>query len=534
MADEDLFGLDDNDKELVSSLSENPQAIDSSIVPEELTDSVDPTPPKQPVEGPELDTDGQLDQIAAQASPATAPAQPGEVPGPATATNEAVITKETALAQQRQAAEEQIAARKAEIAQQKAEDDRLINAEATQRSKAASDRFDKHMAAFEQQKLIDPRAHVSTKSKLSVIFGALGGSKGSNVGLDMLQQKWKDDLALQKSNIDLAHDGVIMARTGVQDAREGRREMQLAADARYVAQLNSAIKQGELQLKKLGVPAIDIDNDKRLLSLKADRVKALAAARKAQDEHDLAQARSYYYKHGGSNLGAALAQKRDARQERAATRADQREERMDASDVIKEVKASTKEFESEKGVKQSILHANRGLELVKKDPNNPSNWVHLVDALIRSNTGRAAILSQYELFMGHAAPQNPEEAISQFKAKFTSGKPSPEQQKNIVGSAEGILSELKAEAKEFHDNLRSNYDQDDRLRSNPRAWEAYNRHNKNVFGTLPGYGGSSGHGAATTKPAAVPKPTGAEIQQMKAAQKAGDHDFDAILKQYGY
>jgi hypothetical protein len=144
--------------------------------------------------------------------------------------------------------------------------------------------------------------------------------------------------------------------------------------------------------------------------------------------------------------------------------------------------------------------------------------------------------------MGHSAPANAEEALAQFRAKYTGGVPSPEQQKNILTSAHGILGQLQNEAKEVHDNLRENYDEDSRLRSNPRAWEAYNRLNQNTFGVLPGY-----EKASKAKPAAasatmpspapaktVPKPVGADILEMKRYQKQGDHRFDAILKANGY
>lgn len=280
----------------------NPAVTGGSPVPEDLEPPAAPAPV---YEGPEAPIS--LDELAATPSPVPATVMPAPAtagPGSKLGTED-TIRRQGELDTQKAEAEAASAEAQSAAAREKDENARLAYADYLDRRKASEERLDALTKQFQETKITNPRERTPKwKSTLSVIFGALGGAHdGSNVGLDALKAKWKEDLDLQKANIDALKDKVVMARTGLKDVDEGRQQMQLAADAAYIARLNSAIKQGELQLKKLGVPQAAINTDQRLSALKADRAEALAKARKAQDEHDLAQARAYYYRHGGNNAG---------------------------------------------------------------------------------------------------------------------------------------------------------------------------------------------------------------------------------------
>jgi hypothetical protein len=138
-----------------------------------------------------------------------------------------------------------------------------------------------------------------------------------------------------------------------------------------------------------------------------------------------------------------------------------------------------------KEVKIPLEHGQRGIDLVEQNPNNGANWVHLIDAMIKSNTGRGAIMSQYQTLMGHTAGSNdtPEQVLEHFR----SGLPSEKQRAAILNSAKQINNELRGSAKEFYDNFRR-YDQDPAVLRNPVVKEGYVRRERDTFGTLPGYG----------------------------------------------
>lgn len=129
------------------------------------------------------------------------------------------------------------------------------------------------------------------------------------------------------------------------------------------------------------------------------------------------------------------------------------------------------------------------LDRVKKDPNNPTNWVALVDNAIKTNTGKAAIMSQYNLYMGHAAgaSDTPEQVLEHFRTN----KPSPAQQAAILSGAQQAQGELAQQGKEANDNYHAAVDSSPIIQNNPAAKAAVAMHERNTFGTLQGYGKQS-------------------------------------------
>lgn len=195
--------------------------------------------------------------------------------------------------------ESKTADKAAQLAQEKDEDDRLAYADYQERRTTASKNLDDKIAAFDKTNvLVNPRDNVSAKSKLSVIFGGLGaafsaagGGDSTNHALVQLEKKWDDETALQKARIGAAKDSVVMARTGLQDVDEARHEMTTQANALHLSHLNSAIAQGEAQLKGTGQTQAEIDADSRIIKLKASRAALAIQAQKDADAHALNQAR---------------------------------------------------------------------------------------------------------------------------------------------------------------------------------------------------------------------------------------------------
>jgi hypothetical protein len=188
------------------------------------------------------------------------------------------------------------AAAAADEAKRKAEEAQAAHVQFQADRQEAKDRLDAKTAAYEAaNKLVDPRKNVSVKSRLAVIFSGLGsamaGGPYKNDALENLQKSWDDDTERQKANIAALKDSVVMARTGLKDVDEGRRELQESADAKNLATYNAALKQGQSQLANLGMDQAAIDSDARIQALKSARAAAADKAAKDQDAHLLNQAR---------------------------------------------------------------------------------------------------------------------------------------------------------------------------------------------------------------------------------------------------
>jgi hypothetical protein len=455
------------------------------------------------------------------------PPSPGEPSKPVTAPDAMETAgKEADLDQKKATIAQQQADREAAIAKEHEDDARLAYADYLERRQKAQDNLAAKIQRFEEQgRIVDPRQHTDmTKARLSVIFGGLGsafrsagGGEAGNHALSQLQQKWGDDLERQKANIGLLKDSVVTARAGVKDVDEARAELEQAANAKTLAQYNSAIKQGERQLKALGFSQADIDADKRIQSLVAGRAKVAADAQKARDAHDLNQAKTALYlrKAGRGGAGGGGVSAKEQRAQRKEARDERRLDVAEAAPTVKEMNESVKEFTAKGGVKEGILHGKRALAAIEKDPNNNTNWTNLVDAMIRSNTGRSAILSQYKLYTGHATGDV--DLASQWFHKAIDGGLSEAQKKTILGAANGTLGQLESDAKDFYDNFRQTYDNDPRL-SNAEVAQHYKALEKTTFGTLPGY--QKGEANPAPKAAAPAAPADKRADPMLAKARA--------------
>jgi hypothetical protein len=277
------YGLEQEDKDLLASLSGAAPEVETAPP---LLDEPDAAPV---MEGPQLDPTqelpgGVLDQVAETPSPV-----PDEPLTPAT--SEATIRKQGGLEKEQAQANIDVAQQQSEFATQHNMDLRLAHADYLERRQRAEQDLDRKVKELDAAKVTDPRSQDKWKNRIAVVFGALGAGGGTNQGLEAVQKKWHDDTERQKVNIGLLQDRVTQARTGVKDADEGRRQLTDAANAQLISNYNTAIKQGELQLKKLGIPAAEIAQDQRLQKLQAGKAAAVQLARKQQDEHELAQAR---------------------------------------------------------------------------------------------------------------------------------------------------------------------------------------------------------------------------------------------------
>ena len=302
--------LTDEDRRLADQVGADVPQSGLGPTPGNLDEIAPASPVAVPVEGPEELPGLPVEGPGAPAQPDDAQVQrealPPELTAPTgQAARDANAREAEAIAAQQGEQDAKKAAIEAATAKQMADDAKAADQEAAltqadylQRRQQAEGELDARVKAYESTKLTDPREKTNgLKATLAVIFGGLGaafrsagGGDSHNTALTSLQKRWDDDTAIQKANIAALRDQSVMARTRVADIDEGRRRMQRDADARLVAKYNTALKQGESQLKNQGVPQAQIDADKRMLQLKEGRMKAEVQARKDEDAHALAQA----------------------------------------------------------------------------------------------------------------------------------------------------------------------------------------------------------------------------------------------------
>jgi hypothetical protein len=155
-----------------------------------------------------------------------------------------------------------------------------------------------------------------------------------------------------------------------------------------------------------------------------------------------------------------------------------------ATPVIKQMTEGLKEFTAKGGPRERLMHSESALHALEQNPNNPVEWTNAIDSMIRTNTGRAAIKAQYDLYTSHAHGQV--DTFDTWVEKLKSGLPSPEQRKNLLAALRSSNSELRREAHDTWENFRK-YDQDPAVARNRYVREGYQRMERDVFGKLPGY-----------------------------------------------
>ncbi len=445
MADftDEQYGLDPEDKDLIQSIGGGDSySPDAGQLPEtdalgagDLLDDGNPAPV---IEGPQLDPNqelpgGVLDQIAETPSPAPEEEQP------VAATSEATIRKQGGLEQQQAQAGIDVATQQVEDAKQHNMDMRLAYADWLERRQRSEQDLDRKVKELDAAKVTDPRKQDVWKNRVAVIFGGLGAglAGGSNAGLDAVQKKWHDDTERQKANIGLLQDRVAIARTGVKDADEARRQMVDASNAQLISNYNTAIKQGELQLKKLGIPAAEIAQDQRLQKLQAGKAAAVQLARKQNDDHELAQAR----------IKLMAAQAARAGRVNAGGAGDKKAAAKDDKEVHDDIKSYETRTEGRTVNVRGKVGVVTGIQSLRKQLN---------DAMSSGDTGRmkaAAIAVQEKAgsllsggkttnFQGHIieSPKTMQDQIQEGIGKFTN---SPAAGKSYMKSLVDLLNTVE-------------------------------------------------------------------------------------------
>lgn len=236
--------------------------------------------------------------------PGAAPGAPTPPDGPATAS--AVPVAEDVIKRQGEL-NEKIAQDKADEAKREAEEAKLnqadMNDAVDKGNGLIADRqkhFDDALGRYQSMKSHEyfdpdnPHKHSKLLAGLSIAFGGLGaadsaagGGSGENHSLTQLKGRIDDDWKHQNDNIERARDSVVMARTGIEDAKTAKNALLEDNNARRVATLDAMQTEARAQLAERGVPQAKIDTDQRILDL--GRARALAAQKADEQRRKDAQ-----------------------------------------------------------------------------------------------------------------------------------------------------------------------------------------------------------------------------------------------------
>jgi len=513
-------------------------------------------------------------ETAPEVAPAAAPA-PGSAADILSRSNEAagLATRQGKEDVERAKIQAATAAQQATDARLAEQEANLERAEYLQRRKDLERDLDAKVKAYESQKLTDPRQRTNgLKATLAVIFGGLGaafrsagGGDSHNTGLQALQKKWEDDTELQKANIAALRDQAVQARTRLADADDGRRNMMRDADARLVAKYNSALRQGEAQLKDRGVAQAQIDADQRIVSLRTARDQALARARQADDAHALNQAKIERLKAQASGTGPSGATEdvMRARARLANAQADRLERRAKGggggggaagADVAQYLINNpgdipgAKRLAAQKGVGSKefdkIVGQTKPTESQAKDAKQASVGLRAVDAIERS--GYTPSRDDVQKWLNNQRLTYAAGAPGVKGLVFTLGQ-------NIGAVPQSEVEGLSDNAKSYFGSVRRYMETIGRAQSgaaiSPTEWENFfNQYGPNSKGGLEaarqylrdqfnisGVAGrqiSATGGTPSGARQAVPEPSPDELARMRKAKARGIHDFDEIIERY--
>lgn len=300
------------------ALIEPPAAAPGAGVPGAVDSAIVPPVPEGPPE-PNAATDAILAKLPPGAAPAV-PAGPGGVAPaqgagidaagnpdpsapPAPPSPEGVVVKQKALEQSK--AEDALlnadAERKAQMVHQKEQEEAIAhgNAKLSQSQKTYDDRLSEYQGMGIKGYYEQPH-HSRLMAAIAIALGgigaglsAAGGGSSENRVLTQINKNISDDYERQKFQIDKARDSVVMARTGINDAKEAKAALLEDAAAKKTATFDGIEKEARQQLAERGMSQPQIDADSRILQIQAMRKQAQIDADKRQHQEALDAAREH-------------------------------------------------------------------------------------------------------------------------------------------------------------------------------------------------------------------------------------------------
>jgi len=205
-------------------------------------------------------------------------------------------------------------------------------------------------------------------------------------------------------------------------------------------------------------------------------------------------------------------------------------ELREAGPVLHEMDKSLEDVTRKGGLAENLIHMQGTLDQLQQQPNNPVVWTNAIDAAIRTNTGRAAIKAQYDLYREHA--RGVVDSFNSWLESKKSGNLGEAEKKNFRGAFNSGYNEMRAQAKQAYDSFRQ-YDQDPRVQRNRAIGEGYQARTRNAFSRLPGWGKPEGDKAAepakdSAHPAVAPVGEVKTLPNGTKVRKVGPNQWEAV------
>lgn len=421
-----------------------------------------------------------------------------------------------------------------------------LQEEANQARKSANEHYDAIQKKIENFQFHNYWEEKSTGQRIlagiSVFLGGLTRSADAkNSTLEAINNAIDKDYSRQKEKLLQLKDAGERARQAGLDANSWYKEQLAELGIQQGFSKDATAAQAEAHILRNGGNAQDAQSNVLVQTLRQkaeeDRAKGYIDLEKAKLNAEAMKARTAAAGGGSLNVVAIVDELRRggatpgqiARDPRLATAnpkdvmsaikgsdSAQGSEKSVSGDVTKEMAARMKELNDPKnGVGTKFKQVDEALKAVDYNPGNPVVWTNMIDGMIRSNTGRAAILSQYKLYTGKAA-NSFDIALSALNQAAGDGTLGDKVKANLKAAAEASRTEYQGAIGKLENNVRGTYEKDARVVNNPRSQSAY-RANHMQFQPFPG--GESIGGGAPAAPAAPSGPvktaTGPNGQKLK-------------------
>jgi hypothetical protein len=214
---------------------------------------------------------------------------------------------------------------------------------------------------------------------------------------------------------------------------------------------------------------------------------------------------------------ARFEQEKELARIRAAAAANMQGARLnqtEAHDIGEELKAALVPVTDKKeGIAARQRHLGESINQVQAQPHNPVAWTNFIDGMIRTNTGRAAIKAQYDLYTQHAG--GAAERFENWFESLKSGNPGEGIRNNLLGAGQAALGELAREGGEEKSKIRA-YETDPRVVNNPVARAKVKAMEHTAFGNLADHPAGDEVGTVRTLP------------NGKKVKKVGDNQWEAV------
>lgn len=418
------------------------------------------------------------------------------------------------------------------------------NAGLAKKQKYYDDSLEKYNA-MKPVDYFDEPSHNKFTARIGVLLGGLGaglsaagGGSSENRVLTQLNKQIDDDHRNQVQAIDKARDSVVMARTGINDAKEAKASLIEDANAKRVASLGAYETEARRTLAERGIPQAQIDADGRVLALQAARVTAARQADEQKRKDALADAQIAYLnaragklgrKGGGGSGGTSAivslqgAVDKGASNEEIArigkasgasdkaiekaigdARANDKTNLRERGEVVSDVNQWKKDNDFEAKSKKAT-ELDKLSRVLQGDKVSGLDKAFILQEAEKAAKGGTATVGGVNIDMAHMAGGG--DKLNQIIAKWKTGDFSDAQSQALVASLKNQAQEARQQIDDSHNSFQETFRDNPRYASDPKLQDEVNKAADRMF-SIHGYSRKPAKAAAAAAPGGGPAPAG--------------------------